>query len=188
MPKIAEIEYTPNPNAVKFVLRQPVAVGFPKSFPSREIAEADELAKALFEVGHVVSVFMQDTFLTVTKDAETGWSELLPKLAVPIRSAPSAGGHPLDGVEGERRAVPTPAYDPDDAFLEQVRKVLSVQILPALAADGGGLEIVGRHEKQVMIRYMGACTTCPSGLTGTLVAIEGILKAEVDPEIVVIPV
>jgi hypothetical protein len=30
MPKIAEIEYTPNPNAVKFVLRQPVAVGFPK--------------------------------------------------------------------------------------------------------------------------------------------------------------
>ncbi|OQA37023.1 MAG: NifU-like domain protein [Acidobacteria bacterium ADurb.Bin340] len=144
MPKIAEIEYTPNPNAVKFVLRQPVAVGFPKSFPSREIAEADELAKALFEVGHVVSVFMQ--------------------------------------------AVPTPAYDPDDAFLEQVRKVLSVQILPALAADGGGLEIVGRHEKQVMIRYMGACTTCPSGLTGTLVAIEGILKAEVDPEIVVIPV
>ncbi len=39
-----------------------------------------------------------------------------------------------------------------------------------------------------MIRYQGACTTCPAGLTGTLVAIEGILKAEVDPEIVVITV
>ncbi len=49
-------------------------------------------------------------------------------------------------------------------------------------------KIVGRHEKQVMIRYQGACTTCPAGLTGTLVAIEGILKAEVDPEIVVITV
>lgn len=34
--------------------------------------------------------------------------------------------------------------------------------------------------------FGGACTTCPAGLTGTLVAIEGILKAEVDPEIVVI--
>lgn len=34
----------------------------------------------------------------------------------------------------------------------------------------------------------GACTTCPSGLTGTLVAIVGILKAEVDSKIVVIPV
>ena len=30
--------------------------------------------------------------------------------------------------------------------------------------------------------------TCPSGLTGTLMAIEGILKKEVDPEIVVITV
>ena len=45
MPKIAEIEYTPNPNAVKFQLKEPVALGFPKSFPSKEIAE--ELGSAL---------------------------------------------------------------------------------------------------------------------------------------------
>ena len=36
--------------------------------------------------------------------------------------------------------------------------------------------------------FGGACTTCPAGLTGTLVTIEDILKAEVDPETVVIPV
>jgi len=35
--------------------------------------------------------------------------------------------------------------------------------------------------------FEGACTPCPSGLSGTLVALEGILKAEVDSEIVVIP-
>jgi Fe-S cluster biogenesis protein NfuA len=184
MPKIAEIEYTPNPNAVKFVLRQPVAMGFPKSFPDATIAEADPLAKALFAVGHVVSVFMQDKFLTITKDEGIPWSELLPKLAPPIRAAEGLGD-PLAGVERERPSI---QCDPDDAFLEKVRKVLTIQILPALAADGGGLEIVGRHEKQVMIRYQGACSTCPAGLTGTLVAIEGILKAEVDPEIVVITV
>ena len=53
------------------------------------------------------------------------------------------------------------------------------------------MRIVGHHEKQVMIRTMlsrSACTTHPAGLAGTLVAIEGILKAEVDPEIVVITV
>jgi Fe-S cluster biogenesis protein NfuA len=185
MPKIAEIEYTPNPNAVKFVLRQAVAQGFPKSFPDATIAEADPLAKALFEVGHVTSVFMQDKFLTITKDDGIGWSELLPKLAPPIRAAAGVGADPLAGVERERPGIQS---DPNDEFLEKVRQVLTIQILPALAADGGGLEIVGRHEKQVMIRYQGACTTCPAGLTGTLVAIEGILKAEVDPEIVVITV
>ncbi len=186
MPKIAEIEYTPNPNAVKFVLRQPVALGFPKSFPDATIAEADPLAKALFEVGHVTSVFMQDKILTIAKDDGIGWSELLPKLAPPIRAAAGVGGDPLAGLERSER--PSIQSDPNDEFLERVRKVLTIQILPALAADGGGLEIVGRHEKQVMIRYQGACTTCPAGLTGTLVAIEGILKAEVDPEIVVITV
>ena len=39
MPKIAEIEYTPNPNAVKFVLKDAVAVGSRKSFPNAETAE-----------------------------------------------------------------------------------------------------------------------------------------------------
>lgn len=183
MPKIAEIEHTPNPNAIKFVLKEPVAVGFPKSFPDVRIAEADPLAKALFEVGHVVSVFMQDRYLTVTKDESLPWSELLPKLATPIRQAPAVGG--AGDAAGEASVS---NIDPNDEFLEKVRKVLTIQILPALAADGGGLEIMGRHEKQVMIRYQGACATCPSGLTGTLMAIEGILKAEVDPEIVVITV
>jgi hypothetical protein len=43
-----------------------------------------------------------------------------------------------------------------------------------------GFEIVDRHEHQVMIRSMlsrGARPTCPAGLTGTLVAIEGILPS-----------
>lgn len=181
MPKIAEIEYTPNPHAVKFILKEPVAVGFPRSYPNREIAEADPLAKALFEVGHVVSVFMQDKILTVTKDEELTWNDLLPKLAPPIRSAPSVAQEaaPMEG---------SPTLDENDPFIQQIHQVLKDTIMPALAADGGGLEIVGRHDKQIMIRYQGACMTCPSGLTGTLMAIEGILKKEVDPEIVVITV
>ena len=68
MPKIAEIEYTPNPNAVKFLLKEPIAVGLPRSFPDVKIAMTDDLASALFATGHVESVFMQDKILTVTKD------------------------------------------------------------------------------------------------------------------------
>ena len=78
--------------------------------------------------------------------------------------------------------------DENDPMLRDIRMVLESGILPALAADGGGLELVGRHEKQVMIRYVGACGSCPASLTGTLVAIEGMLQKEVDPEIVVISV
>jgi Fe-S cluster biogenesis protein NfuA len=184
MPKIAEIEYTPNPNAVKFVLKEAIAVGFPKSFPTRGLGDTDPLAKALFETGHVTSVYMQDKWLTVTKLPAIPWSELLPKLAAPIRQAPAAGG----------RSAATPSHrelagvDPNDAILVKAKQVLEENILPALAADGGGLEIVGRHDKQILIRYVGACGSCPASLTGTLVAIEGLLQKEIDPELVVISV
>jgi Fe-S cluster biogenesis protein NfuA len=191
MPKIAEIEHTPNPNAVKFILKESVAMGLPKSFPDAIIAQADPLATALFEVGHVVSVFMQDKVLTVTKDDGIVWSDLLPKLAPPIRSAPAASGETVAEASGPRFAISASGESTpieDDPLLQQVAKVLAETILPALAADGGGLEIIGRHDKQVMIRYQGACNTCPASMTGTLMALEGILQKDVDPEIVVITV
>jgi NFU1 iron-sulfur cluster scaffold homolog, mitochondrial len=185
MPKIAEIEYTPNPNAVKFVLKEPVAIGFPKSFPSAEIAEHDDLAKNLFAVGNVLSVFMQDKFLTVTKGDAIGWPELLPKLAAPIRAAASASGASLS--DAPKRDFQKVA-DENDEVLKKVHAILDDSILPALAMDGGGLEVVGRVEKQIMIRYQGACGTCPSSLTGTLAGIEGILQKEIDPELTVVSV
>ncbi len=185
MPKIAEIEYTPNPNAVKFLLKEPVALGFPKSFPSAEIAENDELAKALFDIGNVVSVFMQDKWLTVTKTDDMKWPDLLPKLAAPIRAAASINGH-LDETAAKREF--NKINNQNDEILKKVQAILEESILPALAADGGGLEIVGRVDKQVMIRYQGACNSCPSSLTGTLAAIEGMLQKEIDPELVVISV
>jgi len=85
MPKISDIEETPNPNAVKFILREPVSNGVARSYSSASHVENDELAKSLFDVGHVVSVFYMDRMITVEKDEEGDWDELLPALAVPIR-------------------------------------------------------------------------------------------------------
>jgi hypothetical protein len=86
MPKISDIEETPNPNAVKFILREPVSNGVAKSFHSITQAEADPLAKSLFDIGHVVSIFYMDRMITVEKDDEGDWDDLLPALAVPIRA------------------------------------------------------------------------------------------------------
>ena len=44
------------------------------------------------------------------------------------------------------------------------------------------------QEHTLKIRYQGACGSCPSSLSGTLMAIEGMLKAEVDPEMEVVAV
>jgi Fe-S cluster biogenesis protein NfuA len=64
--------------------------------------------------------------------------------------------------------------------------VLDTQIRPALASDGGGLEVVALEGKKLTIRYQGACGSCPSSISGTLMAIENLLQAEVDGNLTVV--
>ena len=181
MPKISDIEETPNPNAVKFILREPVSNGMAQSFGSAHQAENDPLAKSLFEVGLVVSVFYMDQMITVEKDEEGDWDELLPALAVPIRAAASVT--PAAAVGG-----PIAAVTSDDPRLMKINDILDEKVRPALMGDGGYLEILGLKDHTLSIRYQGACGSCPSSLTGTLMAIEGMLKQEVDPELEVVAV
>ncbi len=186
MPKISDIEETPNPNAVKFILREAVSNGTARSFGSATQAESDSLAKALFEVGHVVSVFYMDKMITVEKDDEGDWDELLPTLAVPIRAAESVSSSASAAAAAVGGAMA--AITSDDPRLLKINEILDDKVRPALMGDGGYLEVLGLRENTLSIRYQGACGSCPSSLTGTLMAIEGMLKQEVDPELEVVAV
>jgi NFU1 iron-sulfur cluster scaffold homolog, mitochondrial len=185
MPKISDIEETPNPNAVKFILREPVSNGVARQYGSADQAENDPLAKSLFDVGHVVSVFYMDSMITIEKDDESDWDELLPALAVPIRAAEA-----VNSAAAAAAAVggPIAALVSDDPRLLKINEILDEKVRPALMGDGGYLEIIGLKEHTLSIRYQGACGSCPSSLTGTLMAIEGMLKQDVDPELEVVAV
>src|SRR6184192_2858512 len=185
MPKISDIQETPNPNAVKFILREPVTHGVALQFESAEKAQNDPLAKSIFDTGNVVSVFYMDNMVTVEKENAADWDELLPTLAVPIRAAESAGASSNGdaSIGGALAAVMS-----DDPRLLRINEILDEKVRPALAGDGGYLEIIALKDHTLSIRYQGACGSCPSSLSGTLMAIEGMLKQEIDPELEVIAV
>ena len=187
MPKISDIEETPNPNAVKFILREPVSNGVAQQFNSHSQAEKDPLAKALFDVGHVVSVFYMDKMITVEKDNEGDWDDLLPVLAVPIRAAESVSA-PAGAAAAAAMGGAIAAVTSDDPRLLRINEVLDEKVRPALMGDGGYLEILALNGHTLSIRYQGACGSCPSSLTGTLMAVENLLQMEVDPELEVIAV
>ena len=187
MPKISDIEETPNPNAVKFILREPVSNGVARQYGSAELAENDPLAKSLFDVGHVVSVFYMDRMVTVEKDDEGDWDELLPALAIPIRSA-EAVSSAAAAAAAAAVGGPIAALASDDPRLLKINEILDEKVRPALMGDGGYLEVLGLQDHTLSIRYQGACGSCPSSLTGTLMAIESMLKQEVDPELEVVAV
>lgn len=189
MPKIADIQETPNPNAVKFILKEAVSHGTSHSFDSIEKAENDALAKSLFEMGKVVSVFYMDKMITVEKTDDADWDEILPLLAVPIRAAESvqtnngANGSAASAVGGAIAAAAS-----DNPLIAQINELLDERIRPYLASDGGWLEVLDLEDKILKIRYQGACGSCPSSLTGTLMAIENMIKDEIDSEIEVVAV
>jgi len=190
MPKISDIEETPNPNAVKFILREPVSNGVAKSYSSADQAADDPLAKSLFDVGNVVSVFYMDRMITVEKDDTGDWDDLLPTLAVPIRAAESVVSSAGAAAAAAGAAVggSLAAITSDDPRLLKINEILDEKVRPALMGDGGYLEILGLKEHTLSIRYQGACGSCPSSLTGTLMAIEGMLKQEVAPDLEVVAV
>lgn len=81
-------QQTPNPNAGKFVVGRPVVKGSGSlSFFDADQAAADPIARALFGVNGVASVFMVEDFVTVTKRPEADWSDLVSAVTAAIESA-----------------------------------------------------------------------------------------------------
>jgi len=76
--------------------------------------------------------------------------------------------------------------------LKAVEDVIDADIRPMLVMDGGNLEILDIKENgghiDIYIRYLGACSGCASSATGTLYAIETILKDRLDENIRVLPI
>lgn len=69
-----------------------------------------------------------------------------------------------------------------------IEEVIATEIRPYIELDAGGIQIVNLVEdRDLIIAYEGACTSCPSSTGSTLNAIQGILKSRVDSKLVVIP-
>ncbi|MGQ0751151.1 MAG: NifU family protein [Betaproteobacteria bacterium] len=188
MPKIAEIEPTPNPNAMKFILREPLTWGVTRAYDSMEEAKDDPLASSLFEIEHVTNVFYVDHWITVTQDGKADWQELMRKLAPPIRDAPGADeGSAQIASQVAAGANLENLSEADRARLDRINEILDEQVRPYLQGDGGDLYVLGLENNRLMVHYQGACGSCPSAISGTLAGIESLVR-QIEPDIEVVAV
>lgn len=186
MPKIAEIEPTPNPNAMKFVLKEPLTWGITRSYDNAGLAADDPLAAALFDVEHVTNVFYVDHWITVTQDGQADWQELLRKLAPPIREAPAADDQSAQ-VAAQAAPEMEQMSEADRERLDKINAILDEQVRPYLQGDGGDLYVLGLSGNQLTVHYQGACGSCPSSLSGTLAGIESLVR-QLEPDMEVVAV
>ena len=186
MPKIAEIEGTPNPNAKKITLQEPLTWGVTHSYESAEQASDDELATALFAIEHVSNVFYVDRWITVTQDGGADWQDLVRLIALPLRAAPAAASQSAATVAAASAALLDLSAE-DQQRLESINHLLDEQIRPYLQGDGGDLQVIGLAGNYLSIHYQGACGSCPSAISGTLKGIENLVRM-IEPGIEVLAV
>ena len=72
-----QVQPTPNPNALKFVLGRSMFVR-PLSFPSAQAAAGHTPAEEIFALEGVYNVFMVQDFVTVNKLPDVPWESLVP--------------------------------------------------------------------------------------------------------------
>jgi Fe-S cluster biogenesis protein NfuA len=175
---VKDVDLTPNPQALKFILNEKILNRETRSFTNKEEAEKDPLAKGIFELEGVVSVFYMDRFITIEKEPNVSWG----KIQMPFVNFIKNFDKNSIPDESDQQVSSESATE----TLKLINDILDKRVRPALAGDGGGLEVLDLQDKTLTIRYQGACGSCPSAIQGTLVAIENLLKREVDPSLEVV--
>ena len=188
--KIVRVQPTPNPDAFQFILNGKVIGDGTKTFDSPEDTGNDVLAKALFEIFGIQSIYLKENFVTITKSTTVGWHTLMEKTGHTLEEHLSFYEKGDEPEHAEDMHPVLEAFKKEDFFdydrdqqTEVVNALLDVAIRPALANDGGGINILAIEGKQIKIHYQGACGSCPSSTTGTLQYIEQFLKEAIHPEL-----
>ena len=189
--KILRIEETPNPAALKFIMDGPVVASGSLSFSSGEEDEeytgGNPLAEALFKVG-ATELFLCQDYVSVTMFSSNAWEHFMDDVKAAIETILLPPGE--KPVEKEKKASFVSTIDreafpslPDSEKEIIIGSLMDEIIRPALANDGGGLEVIKVEDNNVVIKYQGACGSCPSSTGGTLAAITRALKGYCDPNL-----
>jgi Fe-S cluster biogenesis protein NfuA len=177
--KIIDCELSPNPNALKFINDEMLLEKETRFYKTKEAALEDPLAKGLMDINGVKTVFYMNKFITVEKEPNYQWKDIQKQIIQFVNNFDKK----LIPIENpEKNKID------EDELLRQIRNVIEESVIPALANDGGSLEIVNLEGYNLHIKYLGACGNCPSSIRGTLTAIQNLLQKEVNPLITVLPV
>jgi Fe-S cluster biogenesis protein NfuA len=183
---VEKIELTPNPRSVKFILDQTVLDEGSKTIQEGGFLEADAFAHNMFALDIVDMVYLRENFVSVTLISADLWVIFKDK----IKNIIEADLGKYEEGDNEVSASMLEGFDlekypqlSDDEKVIIVEAILDESVRPALANDGGGLEVIEVDGQIVRIRYQGACGGCPSSTGGTLRVIENHLRSQLDPEI-----
>lgn len=183
---VVKIELTPNPRSMKFILNQTVLDTGSKTISEGGFLEVDSFAHNMFALDIVDMVYLRENFVSVTLTSADLWIVFKDKIKniieVDLEKYTEGDNEVSASILDDFDMGKYPQLSDDEKVII-VEAVLDSSVRPALANDGGGLEVIEVDGHIVRIRYQGACGGCPSSTGGTLRVIENHLRSQLDPEI-----
>lgn len=176
------LEFTPNPNALKYIVDDHILM--PRgsaNFSDKNLAQASPLAKKLFEIPGVASCMIGSNFVSITKAPEGDWEVLDLKTREILKDHVLSGEPAVNPLTLEQ-----PSTQPREGETEierKIREILDRDIRPAVAMDGGDV-VFEKFEAGTVYLYMqGSCAGCPSSSATLKMGIETRIKQAV-PEVI----
>ena len=133
--KVSSIQPTPNPNAFKFLVDQPMAkAGQTKAYAKPEQARNDVLAQGLFAIPGIETLFFCDNFVTVSMTAEADWRAVAEQVEPWYRSSVDSGRSARRAL-ARAKAIGEGEDVPEESSEERKRSILREGLSPATRTD-----------------------------------------------------
>lgn len=184
IPVTVYAESTPNPAVMKFASNKKLVL---QAVEFRNIEEAKNapLAKELFQFPFIKQVFIDENYLSISKNELADWGDITNELREFIRVFLEEGKDVLDDdhIDSQKAAeikepAPIALVEPMEGTSKEIVEILEEYIKPAVASDGGNIvfDSYDPEEKVVKVILQGACSGCPSSNITLKNGIEAMLK------------
>lgn len=171
------LEFTPNPDTLKYVVSVPLLERGVLDFTAPEQAAGAPFVERLFRVPGVRAVMLAHDFVTVTVRSQDVLAAVNSAMLGTIREHLEAGD-PILTADFEMNA-----HGADDsAVAQQIKTILDEQVRPAVAMDGGDIIFDHFENGIVYLQLKGSCSGCPSSTATLKMGIEQHLR-ELIPEV-----
>lgn len=181
-------EQTPNPESLKFVTNRMLYRGT-ADFKDEALArDWSALASGLFDQPYVKSVYITNNFVTITKEFNYEWADIMLRLKDFIKKHIEDGGEiikegfaeEMERMQADHVAEQFSGEDGETAL--RIKELIDTYVKPAVEMDGGNIEFKAYDKGTVYVTMQGSCSGCPSSTVTLKAGIEGMLKRMV-PEV-----
>jgi Fe-S cluster biogenesis protein NfuA len=177
-----ELEFTPNPNTLKYTTNVAFLLAGAQNYKDIEAARGKSpLAEKLFGLEGVGAIMVGKNFVTVTLVDQDRLTELNEDIISTIKAFLATGEKAVK-LDAMSSAESSQQVEPKTDIERKIVEILDNDIRPAVAMDGGDITFEKFEDGIVFLHLKGACAGCPSSTATLKMGIENRLKDSI-PEV-----